>query len=114
MQRRDLLKAALLTPALTLLPEIVFAKDAPSTPPANALTPADPLSVAMKYNADATKAPERADKTAFCHNCAKFNKCSSADSACKPAAKNAAFAPCELFTGKVIAKDGWCLAWIKK
>lgn len=111
MQRRDLLKAALLTPAITLLPNIAFAKDAKA--PANALTPADSLASAMKYNTDATKAPERTDKKAFCHNCAKFNKCSTADTSCKPAEKNAAYAPCELFSGKAVAKDGWCVAWMK-
>lgn len=113
MQRRDLLKTVLFLPLLALLPKIAFAKGNAAAAPANALTTADPLAAAMKYNADASKAPERTDKTAFCHNCAKFNKCSPADSACKPGDKKAAYAPCELFSGKTVSRDGWCVAWTK-
>ncbi|MBY0384080.1 high-potential iron-sulfur protein, partial [bacterium] len=72
------------------------------------------LSNAMKYKADASKAgPERADKKANCANCQKYNKCSAADTACKPGAKDAAYAPCEIFAGKVVAKNGWCMSWTK-
>jgi hypothetical protein len=133
--RRNILKAALIAPLALLLPSLVFAKDAPKAgkpakdapkagkpakddsktgKPANALPETDPLANAMKYKEDATKAgPERADKKAVCSNCAKFNKCSPADTTCRPGAKNAAYAPCEIFSGKQVASPGWCMSWTK-
>jgi hypothetical protein len=110
IKRRSLLQALALSPLAFVLPRISFAAGAP----ANALGEAEPLSKAMKYVADASKAgPERADKKANCLNCQKWNKCSAAETACKPAAKDAAYAPCEIFAGKVVSKTGWCMSWTK-
>ncbi len=128
LNRRSLLQALALTPLALILPKISLAaadkvaakpadKAAPAAggaAPANALSENEPLSKAMKYYADASKAgPERADKKANCGNCQKYNKCSAADTACKPGAKDAAYAPCEIFAGKVVAKAGWCMSWTK-
>ena len=122
IKRRSLLQALALTPVAFVLPRVSFAADkavkgaapAATGAPANALSETEPLSKAMKYVADASKAgPERADKKADCFNCQKWNKCSAADTACKPGAKAAAHAPCEIFAGKVVAKNGWCMSWTK-
>lgn len=122
MNRRSLLQALALSPLAFILPKISLAADKPAAKPAaaagaapaNALSETEPLSKAMKYVADASKSgPERADKKANCANCQKFNKCSAADTACKPGAKDAAYAPCEIFAGKVVAKNGWCMSWAK-
>ena len=81
MQRRDLLKTTLLLPLTLLLPRLSWA-DAKAAAPANALSDTDPVAAPLKYKADANQAgPMRTDKNAFCHNCAKFNKCSAADKA---------------------------------
>jgi hypothetical protein len=110
IKRRSLLQALALSPIAFVLPRISLAAGAP----ANALGEAEPLSKAMKYVADASKAgPERADKKANCLNCQKWNKCSAADTACKSGAKDAAYAPCEIFAGKVVSKAGWCMSWTK-
>jgi len=114
MNRRSLLQALALSPLVLILPRLAEAKKAAAAAPANALGESEPLSKAMKYVADASKSgPERADKKATCANCQKFNKCSAADSACKPGAKDAAYAPCEIFAGKTVSKDGWCMSWTK-
>lgn len=123
MNRRSLLQVLALSPLALILPKISLAADKAAAPaakpaagaaPANALSETEPLSKAMKYYADASKAgPERTDKKANCANCQKFNKCSAADTACKPGAKDAAYAPCEIFAGKVVAKNGWCMSWAK-
>lgn len=124
LNRRSLLQALALTPIAMLLPRFSMAADKAAAPaaaaktggaaPANALGEAEPLSKAMKYVADVSKAgPERADKKANCYNCQKWNKCSAADAACKPGSKEAAYAPCEIFAGKVVAKNGWCMSWTK-
>ncbi len=110
IKRRSILQVLALSPIAFVIPRISFAAGAP----ANALSESEPLSKAMKYVADASKAgPERADKKANCFNCQKWNKCSAADTVCKPGAKDAAYAPCEIFAGKAVAKNGWCMSWTK-
>jgi hypothetical protein len=117
IKRRSLIQALALSPVAFVLPRVSFAAGATAGAagtPANALSEAEPLSKAMKYVVDASKAgPERADKKANCLNCQKWNKCSAADAACKPGAKDAAYAPCEIFAGKVVAKNAWCMSWTK-
>ncbi len=121
--RRSLLQFLALSPVALLLPGLSEAAEKVAAPaaaktgaaaPVNALSETEPLSKAMKYVADASKAgPERADKKANCYNCQKWNKCSAADAACKPGSKEAAYAPCEIFAGKQVAKNGWCMSWAK-
>lgn len=114
--RRSVLKAVALAPFALLLPRLALSAE-PAKAAAGALpdlAETDPLANALKYKADAAKAgPERADKKATCANCAKFNKCSPADASCKPVAKNAPKAPCELFAGKSVNAKGWCMSWTK-
>jgi hypothetical protein len=70
---------------------------------AETLSESDPTATALGYKADATKAPNRTDKTAFCSNCNLFSgKAGAADG------------PCSIFGGKLVNAKGWCTAWIKK
>lgn len=121
MQRRRVLQSLLLSPLALILPRLAFADKQGAAPAAAAagaafpaLTSEDPLGKAMKYVADASKADAmRTDKKAFCSNCAKYAKCSPADTACKPGPKTAASNVCEIFAGKSVAKNGWCMSWTK-
>ncbi len=70
---------------------------------AEAISESDPQATALKYKADATKAVERKDATALCSNCMQYSG--------KP---GEASGPCALFQGKLVAANGWCIAWAKK
>ncbi len=119
MNRRTVVRSLALAPIALLASRLALAADAakPGAAKAAGLPPMEenePLAKAMRYVKDAAKAgPERTDKKANCGNCAKYNKCSPADSACKPVAKTAAQAPCEIFMGKAVEKAGWCMSWAK-
>ena len=63
----------------------------------------DPQASALGYKMDATKAPNRKDATAFCHNCNFYSG--------KAGAPNG---PCTLFSGNLVSEKGWCTAWVKK
>ena len=121
-RRRSLLQILALSPLALILPKIAQAgpaaapaKAAPAGgKPANALGEAEPLAKGMQYVEDASKAgPARTDKKANCANCQKYPKCSPADTSCKPVEKDG-YGPCEIFAGKVVSKNGWCLSWTKK
>lgn len=121
MNRRSVLRSLALAPVVLLASRFAFAHEKPVAAPAAAagggtlppLGENEPLAKAMQYVADATKAPGRSDKKATCGNCAKFNKCAPADKECKPVAKTAKSAPCEIFAGKSVERAGWCLSWTK-
>jgi hypothetical protein len=70
---------------------------------ADALSESDPTATALGYKMDATKAPNRQDKTALCGNCNLYSG--------KP---GAADGPCSIFGGKMVNAKGWCSAWVKK
>ena len=70
---------------------------------ADPIAETDPLAAAMKYKADATKAPERTDATAHCANCALYT-----------GKEGEATGPCSIFQGKLVNANGWCTAWAKK
>ena len=71
----------------------------------------EPLAQAMGYVMDATKVdtakfPKRAGEAGanqFCHSCALFG--GDADSE---------FAPCSIFQNRLVARNGWCNAWVAK
>jgi len=70
---------------------------------AEVLAESDPTAVALGYKMDATKAPNRKDKTAVCANCSLYTgKAGAADG------------PCTIFGGKLVNAKGWCSAWAKK
>jgi len=67
---------------------------------AELVSESDPAAVALKYKADATKAPERKDPAAFCDNCSFYSgKPGSADGTCAA------------LGGRLVAGKGWCAAW---
>ena len=70
---------------------------------AETIAETDPLAAAMKYKADATKAPERTDATATCANCALYT-----------GKEGEATGPCTIFQNKLVSANGWCTAWAKK
>jgi hypothetical protein len=67
----------------------------------------DPTAKALKYVHDATKAA-RADKGGvaadkqFCSNCMFIQ------------APSGAWRPCQLFAGKAVNENGWCMSWAPK
>jgi hypothetical protein len=70
---------------------------------AEVLSESDPTAAALGYKMDATKAPNRKDKTSVCGNCSLYTgKADAADG------------PCSIFGGKLVNAKGWCTAWVKK
>lgn len=67
----------------------------------------NPQAVALGYVADTTKANTKKypkhSPDQNCHNCNLFQG--------KP---TDAAGPCPLFSGKLVAGNGWCSAWVKK
>ena len=121
MKRRNSLKLISALPLVAAFPSLATAKgSAPAkAKKSNLIDEKDTLASAMQYKHDASKAPAmRTNKKAFCHNCAKYNKCMEGDKECKPLSekelKTATEAPCQIFTGKNVAKEGWCLSWQPK
>lgn len=59
---------------------------------------------ALEYVEDAsnTSNPAR-QEGAVCSNCQLYNKAEEADG----------FAPCPALANKLVAADGWCIAWVK-
>ena len=82
----------------------------------NLIDEQDTLAKAMQYRHNAGKASAaRTNKKAFCYNCSKYNLCMDGDTVCKPLTaeilKKAQAAPCQIFKGKNVSKNGWCLSW---
>jgi len=71
------------------------------------LSETDPTAKALQYHHDATRA-KRTDKpgapanTQFCHNC-KLVQSTSGD-----------WRPCQIFPGKAVNANGWCVSWLKQ
>ena len=115
MQRRKTLKLLSSLPLLTLFPSVVIAGDKKG---AKLIDPKATMPNAMKYVHDASQSTMRTDKKANCFNCGKYNICMAGDKACKPVdpkdLKSAASAPCQMFAGGNVAKNGWCQVWSPK
>lgn len=71
------------------------------------LSESDPQAVALGYKADTTKVDKakypKHENSQICGNCQLYQG--------KPAD---ASGPCPLFPSKLVAKNGWCSAWVKK
>ena len=71
------------------------------------LSETDPQAVALGYKADTKKVDQKKfpkhEPSQHCGNCQLYQA--------KP---TDATGPCPLFAGKLVAKDGWCSAWVKK
>ncbi len=112
-KRRDFLKTAML--GLVAVPAAMSVLGSRAWAQAAKLVDAatDPVAKALKYVADASKAPER--KTAkqgtapdkqFCDNCSLYTK--QADVGGKAAGK------CTMIQGGLVEAKGWCTSWAKK
>ena len=67
---------------------------------AEMVSESDPAALALKYKADAKKALERKDLTAFCDNCTLYTG--------KPDGANG---PCAALANRLVAAKGWCTSW---
>ena len=71
------------------------------------LSEGDTSAKALNYHEDAQKAP-RVDKSGvaaadqFCHNC-MFIQATSGE-----------WRPCQIFPGKAVNANGWCMSWTKQ
>ncbi len=92
-------------------PAALLAQDtpapAPATPPVK-LDEADPVAVALGYKMDTTKVdavkyPQHKPEQ-HCSGCALVT----------PGAPAGDFIPCTAFQGKLVAANGWCMAFVKK
>lgn len=99
MNRRHLLKysalgglAVITGTAFSLSAQCAQAEDLPH------VSKDDPMAKALKYSEDAAQS-ERKNADAFCHSCRFFKGTAGAD---------APWAPCELFPGKSVNRNGWC------
>lgn len=106
LTRRQLLVSAALAAPMLSMANKVFAAGAQKLVPAT-----DPVATALKYNADATKAPRTdkggvAAKDQRCDNCALYSKVGKVDG--KEAGK------CTMIAGGLVEAKGWCTGWAKK
>ncbi|MDR2215306.1 MAG: high-potential iron-sulfur protein [Nevskiaceae bacterium] len=74
---------------------------------AEALSTDDPTAKALQYTEDASKV-DKAKAPTFkdgsnCGNCALYMKAQAANK----------HAPCGAFGNKMVAEQGWCLAWVQ-
>src|SRR5438552_783748 len=67
---------------------------------AELVSESDPAAAALKYKADARRAPERKDPAALCDNCNYYSGKSGADSGA-----------CAALGGRLVAAKGWCESW---
>lgn len=106
--RRQALKAAVLTAMAVSLSGFVRRGQAQETSPAGGqkLSPDDPMAKSLHYVEDASEAqrPTREGVPGaeqFCHNC-KFLQAGEGE-----------WRPCSIFGGKLVNVNGWCSSWLK-
>jgi len=103
-RRHFLFKLAVSAPAA--LGGVLLAQDTP--PPPVKLEETDPVAIALGYKADTTKV-----------DAAKYpqhkpdQKCSGC-ALVAPGSKEGEFIPCTAFQNKLVAANGWCMAFVKK
>lgn len=101
--RRALLRTAVALAAVPLA-RTLPAASAESLPH---LSETDPMAKALKYFHDAGAAP-RTDRPGtsaaeqYCHNC-RFIQAESGE-----------WRPCQIFPGKAVNANGWCVSWLEK
>lgn len=104
-RRHFLYKLAVSATAPVALGGRLLAQD---TPPPQKLEETDPVAIALGYKMDTTKV----DQTKYpqhkpeqkCSNCLLV----------PPNTPAAEFIPCTAFQNKLVASNGWCMAWVKK
>lgn len=109
-RRHFLRKLAISATAPAMLGGRLLAQD---TPPASAPAPvkldeADPVAVALGYKLDTTKV----DQTKYPQH--KPEQHCSVCALVTPGAPAGDFLPCTAFQGKLVAANGWCMAFVKK
>ncbi|HYN78791.1 MAG TPA: high-potential iron-sulfur protein [Lamprocystis sp. (in: g-proteobacteria)] len=109
--RRDAVKLMLGTAvAIPMINLIGVGSVRAAAAPANAVAADDPTGVALKYNADATKA-DRAGAARPGAPAAE-QKCSTCQFS--QAGTDAGWQACTLFPGKQVNANGWCSSWTLK
>ena len=104
-RRHFLYKLAISATAPAALGGRLLAQD---TPPPVKLDEADPVAVALGYKLDTTKVdavkyPQHKPEQK-CSGCALIT----------PGSPAGDFVPCTAFQGKLVAANGWCMAYVKK
>jgi high potential iron-sulfur protein len=94
--RRQLLKSVALGVALIPIASVAVPADLPL------VTSDDPTAKALKYIADASKAPD-AKPGSKCANCSFYQ-----------GTAGSAQGGCQLFPGKAVNAGGWCVSWTAK
>jgi len=84
-------KGAAIAPFIPLV-QVASAQDLPQ------LGESEPTAVALGYKHDATQTAAPESRT--CANCMLYS-----------GVPDAAWGPCQIFPGKVVAAAGWCSAW---
>jgi hypothetical protein len=105
-RRHFLYKLAISATAPAALSGRLLAQETP--PPAVKLDEADPVAVALGYKMDATKVdiakyPQHKPEQK-CSNCVLVT----------PGSPAGDFIPCTAFQNKLVAANGWCMAYVKK
>lgn len=99
MSRRRVLLTGAIAGSAALLSRSLIAEE-------NAVSPDDPQAKALGYVEDAstvdTTAWPKKQPDQHCANCALFQ------------GGDAAYGPCSIFPGKVVAATGWCNVWAPK
>jgi hypothetical protein len=104
IRRRALLKNLAIAAGTAALLPVREPRAATSTHPAH-LDVKDPAAVALGYVENATQVDVKKYpsyvKGSTCENCSLLQ-----------GAAGAAYRPCDLFPGKVVAVGGWCSGWV--
>ena len=106
-RRRLLLITATAISTVPLASMVIRSKNAMAADDLPHVTEDDPTAAALQYHQDASKAP-RADKPGiaageqYCKNCQLIQ------------ADSGTWRPCQLFPGKAVNENGWCLSWIQQ
>ena len=104
LPRRTILKGALA--ALASIPVVAAVSRAEAAAPAK-LDPSDPQAKSLRYVPDTTKVDAAANPMhkpeQKCSNCAQYQG--------RP---TDAVAGCNIFAGKQVEGNGWCMVWAKK
>lgn len=103
--RRKLIKGALAGAAA--LPLVGMAQKSRAQGSKTKVNPDSSLAQSLNYTHDAAALPKSAPRkpNAFCHNCRFFQaQAAQGDSP--------QWAPCTIFGGKLVSRDGWCNSWV--
>ncbi|MGD8710040.1 MAG: high-potential iron-sulfur protein [Ectothiorhodospiraceae bacterium] len=101
-KRRYFIRASLMTAAALPLAGVLGQGVARAAEDMPKLSPDDPQAKSLNYHEDATKVASGRQDGAFCHNCSFYQ-----------GSGDAQWGGCQIFPGKAVNRDGWCLSWQK-